>query len=195
MKTIRLVGVTGHANAGKDTFSDALVANSGFIKLEFAGKLKEILSDLYDIPLYWFYDRHLKNAPHPNLYGISPRNAAQRIGTEGFRNLIGASTWIDYVKRRIANADGPVVVSDIRFPDERDMIKEMGGIIVGIPREDIEVYHHESEVHVPALIGEADIVLLNNGTLNEYNFNIERTIEIIMGAGNTHRKLDVCSNT
>lgn len=173
----QLIGITGHANAGKDTFADELVTHHDFVKMEFARKLKEIISDLYDVPLSDFYDRTLKNTPHPNLYDNTPREAAQRIGTEGFRNLIGASTWIDYLKRQIVKSDSLIVISDVRFPDEFDMIVEMGGTIIGISRDDVEYYLHESEAQVHALIAKADIIVSNKDTLDKYRVNISRTIE------------------
>ena len=170
-----LIGVTGFAGSGKDTFSDELVLHHNFVKLEFARKIKEILSDLYDVPIQSFYDRVLKNTSHMVLGGLTPREACQRIGTEGFRNMISRSTWVNYLIRHaneVIGGGSSVVVSDVRFPDEFARLKEMGAIMVGIERRDSESHRHESEVHVTELIKQCDHVIANDKSLENYMIKI-----------------------
>ena len=65
-----IIGITGYAGSGKDTLADFLIENNQFKKLEFAKKIKEILSDLYDVPIEYFYDRLLKNKPTERIDAI-----------------------------------------------------------------------------------------------------------------------------
>ena len=63
----RLIGLIGHAGAGKDTIAECLAAHRGIERLAFANKLKEVIAKLFDVPLTAFHDRHAKNEVHPNL--------------------------------------------------------------------------------------------------------------------------------
>jgi len=80
----------------------------------------------------------------------TPRQLLEHIGTEGFRAM-DPDVWLNCVRRRIEKdrayrcwswADGNVrhVVSDVRFPNEAEMIREMGGLVVLVEVEpDTEV--------------------------------------------------------
>lgn len=67
----KLIGLVGHAGAGKDTIASRMVSSHGFTQLSFALKLKEIVSEIFDVPMNHFEDRHLKNAMHPNLHQLT----------------------------------------------------------------------------------------------------------------------------
>lgn len=66
-RALPLIGLVGHAGAGKDTVADTLCRDLGFKKIAFADRLREIVSDLFDVPLHYFLDRDKKNTPHPHL--------------------------------------------------------------------------------------------------------------------------------
>lgn len=51
-----LVSLSGKARSGKDTLADYLIANKGFTKVSFAGPLKELTSQAFNIPLKELYD-------------------------------------------------------------------------------------------------------------------------------------------
>lgn len=177
----QLIGLLGKAGSGKDEAAKTMVVDHGFVQIAFAAKLKDILSDLYGIPRHYFEDRSLKNSPHPNLNGRTPRQSAQLIGTEGFRNLIDPSTWTNYAMRRASGfiaRKASVVISDVRFREEFDAIRAAGGVIVHIDRSNgsCEHYDHESERHIDDLAKEADLVIKNHGTLEDLGVAVNREI-------------------
>lgn len=47
----KIILINGKAGSGKDFVADWLVENKGFTKLKFGDKLKELASDLHDIPV------------------------------------------------------------------------------------------------------------------------------------------------
>lgn len=134
-----------------------------------------VLCDLYDkkaseiIALGWdhiaadFFCRLLpKN-------GCSPRLAVQLIGTEGFRERICDTTWLDYVLRKAVEHVGKgqsTVITDVRFSNEFQGVKSVNGVMWGVQRDNAEQYDHASEREVGRLIDDCDHVLWNNGTID-----------------------------
>lgn len=56
-----VVAVMGKAGAGKDTVADLILSRVGYgIKYSFADPLKEMCSEVFDIPIEWMYDQDLK---------------------------------------------------------------------------------------------------------------------------------------
>lgn len=66
-----IVAFTGEAGSGKDTCGEVLIKNHGFKKLSFAGPLKQLLSDTFNIPISSFEDRVLKDQLHESLLTLS----------------------------------------------------------------------------------------------------------------------------
>src|SRR5690606_741544 len=65
------------------------------------------------------------------------RRLLQKLGTEVGRNMIGENVWVSIMARKIddhRSAGHPVVVTGLRFPNEPQMIRELGGRTVWIDR-------------------------------------------------------------
>ena len=69
------------------------------------------------------------------------------------------------LKLDIRESDKNIIVSDIRFQNERDFIKSMGGIIIKIERSGLGVQSHSSE-QLDDL--QYDYKIENNGSLESY---------------------------
>ncbi len=201
----QLIGLLGRAGSGKDTVADAIIesvglsqANRGIVRIAFADKLKDVLSDVYGIPRHYFDDRGLKNTPNKKLGGKTPRQAAQLIGTEGFRNLIDQDTWTNYAMTRadewLAEEGVNVVITDVRFDEEFNALKKAGHTVIHIRREKAlcEHYNHESERNIDRLAEMADRVIDNNGTIEDLKrLAVETATEIFEGAAPANRMLRV----
>lgn len=93
----------------------------------------------------------------------------QVLGTECFRDLLGADVWIDaFVRRWEADGRPPAVVSDVRFPNEAAAIRALGGVVVRVQRaaagrSDGRDAGHSSERGADAI--DADFVVSNDGSL------------------------------
>ena len=70
--------------------------------------------------------------------------------------------WIDIFRRECPN-NKLIVVTDVRFQNEADAIKEKGGIILYIQRDGVAEDGHESE----KIDVKYDYMLENNGTLEQ----------------------------
>lgn len=114
--------------------------------------------------------------------GCSPRRAAQLIGTEGFRNSLSETTWLDYVIRQVKDqtaVNQSVVISDVRFRDEMDAIKSVCGSILAIRRDLIESHNHASEHFIGTMIGECDAAVFNNDSIDLLSLRIDEVLASI----------------
>lgn len=102
----------------------------------------------------------VKETPHSDLGGRTPRYAMQTLGTEWGRNTIWGKLWTHRVKTLInlrIQQGFNVVVSDVRFPNEVDLVRELGGVVIGITRPG-----HVYDTHVSEKLAfEPDFTLVN----------------------------------
>lgn len=147
-----LVGLIGRAGAGKDTFAARLVSDHGYTRLAFADALKDVLADtnpiishdlIADEPIYladvldalgWDKAKQLPTV----------RNLLQRLGV-AVRDHVHDEAWIGALANKAWHLRTPVVVTDVRFPNEADWIIREGGILVRITRPDLPTMTHISE--------------------------------------------------
>lgn len=164
-----LIGISGAAGAGKDTLASHL-APFGYVRVAFADPLRDMAlaidpliginpwdratsTRLSDYVTAAGWDRAKQ---HPEV-----RRFLQRLGTEGVRNFFGADTWVRLAEERIADlGDVPVVITDVRYPNEVELVRRLGGLWCHVNRPDAAaVPGHASETSLdPA---DADVVIHN----------------------------------
>lgn len=167
-----IIGLTGRAGCGKDTAAEHLQREYGFHPMAFAGPLKKTAATLFNLPETYFHDRELKEKPLEDWDGLSPRHILQLLGTEAVRCTFGENFWI----KRWINEYGSlvlgtsVVVTDVRFNNEAQAIRDLGGVIVHIARTraptclDAPASGHASEGGV-LFYPTKDIIIRNDGTI------------------------------
>ena len=150
MTVKKIIGIAGPARSGKDTVGTYLKNYHGFKGVFFAEPLKEgarTMLGLTDAQLYG----DEKEKPIEWL-GQSPRYILQTLGTDWGRQLINDDIWLLIAKRRIEAylEDGfNVCITDVRFDNEANMIRDMGGTIWHVERPDVQkVNKHISEAGV-----------------------------------------------
>lgn len=159
-----IVGISGYAGAGKDTAGMALYP-LGYDHCSFADPLRESCSLVTGVPLEVFNNPETKNVPRDDLYGKTPREVLQLIGTEGWRNLIHPDVWVNAFIRRT----GKKYSADVRFINEAKAIKDAGGILIHIekPGQDKPEFQHQSEMEIAEVKKMAHIVIINDGTVEQ----------------------------
>lgn len=134
-----MIGITGKAGAGKDTFADFLFAElalSGYTQYSFAQPIKDMLLAGLGIK-----DKDPKTI---SFYGYSYRRIIQTLGTEWGRCTIGKNLWLNIARHRCPH--NKVIISDVRFENEAEWVRD-NGVLVHIVRdkEDIPEAGHSSE--------------------------------------------------
>lgn len=153
---MRLIGIAGQARSGKDTLADYLLDNlsDDWTRSSFADPLKAMLSvigvDCSDD----------KKAVVSDDYGVTPRHMMQTLGTEWGRNLIDGDIWVKAFAR--LNAGKCVIVPDVRFENEAELVREHGVLIHLVGRGGIEGSHVSEN---PIEFKPGDIVIDNSRDL------------------------------
>lgn len=164
----KLIGVIGRAGAGKDTFA------AGFphhVNVKMAGPLKAMCAELFRVfdvdPIVLECPRR-KNKPLAALGGRTPRYIMQTLGTEWGRETISPDLWTDAFCAQVAKHD-KVICTDIRFHNEAELIKSLGGILVCVNADErlgpLESAH-SSETELQQI--ETDVTVYNNGSEAEF---------------------------
>lgn len=162
------------ARTGKDTAAMYLHKEHGFNKLAFADPLKKAVSIIYRLNHEQLHGE-LKDKIDP-FWNESPRQILQKVGTDGLRNGHRQDVWTKAAERTIMNRPHENwVISDVRFPDEAEMVHRLGGKVIMLTgsfnsRKTIESASaaHESENIMSSYNG-WDAIIDNNSTL-EYLF-------------------------
>jgi hypothetical protein len=139
------VGVVGFIGSGKGAVGDIL-SKFGFEKISFGSHLKDVTSVMFGwdrkllegdtvesrefrekIDLFW--SKKLNRE-------FTPRLALQLMGTEVGRNVFGADLWIHALENKI-DKDENYVITDVRFQNEIDWIRNQKGILIEIRRGEL----------------------------------------------------------
>ena len=165
-----IVGITGYATSGKDTFAAGLVNVLGFKKLAFAGPLRRDIAALDPIVAVLAHNQFVRASDCFKDYNASKkkypefRRLLQVYGTEVHRAL-DENYWVNRAKELIV-ADGTpgYVFTDVRFPNERTGIDFDMMVRVNRPGV-VALNDHESEAHIATM--EVDFEVQNDGTETE----------------------------
>jgi hypothetical protein len=197
-----LIGISGRKGSGKTEISKYLL-NLGFKKASFADGLKEYVSKVYDWDLKDLYTQEGKETllEKPVVWNQSTCNrlseisgrgwefteevefknrriALQYIGTEVMRAQ-DPDVHINEFKKRFGGG-GDFVCDDVRFPNERDVLEEMGAHCMFL----IRPYHwdysnHSSEVSLTRQ--NFKTVILNDGTIEDLRHQAKVFFDSLMG--------------
>lgn len=158
----RIIGISGFMRSGKDSVAKLLVDGFGYQRVCFADALRKVA---LDINPYISLDGWVGGASfQPRLYsdllnelGYEKakevpdfRRYLQRLGTEGIRGNFGEDAWVDIAKRTIQElpVDTKIVMPDVRFPNEAQAVKDLGGVVWRTERPGFDGGPHPSEAMV-----------------------------------------------
>ena len=186
-----IIGLVGKAKSGKDTAATLIeqICNIKGVSVEreaFANAIREI-GRIFGFPEETLTCQELKESYLHPLFNITPRKFMQMVGSDLFRDHLDKDCWVKLILQKI-NAladdakksynevarhyederwapDSVMIITDVRFPNEVDMIRSQGGFIVKIERtnggdSDDAWRQHESEKYIDEI--KPDIIWYNN---------------------------------
>ncbi len=164
----QVIGLCGYYGSGKDEAAKPLIAD-GWVRVSFAEPLRKMALGIDPMIL-------TKGAGMCRLSALvesagwteakthaEVRRFLQRLGTEGVRDVLGQDTWVQLAERSMPVGKS-VIVTDVRFANEAEMIRRLGGKLIRIRRPGFkpEVTHASEEYPF-----EPDETILNDGTIEE----------------------------
>jgi hypothetical protein len=190
---MEILGLSGFARVGKDEVANILVSEYGFTRVAFADKLRDFLYALN--PIVSFEGWVVKGTPvtpaketyvtvqnvidrfgwggyKETEYGDEIRRLLQRLGTEAGRQTMWDSIWIDAA---FANLDtDKIVVTDARFYNELDAIRERGGKIWRVERPGVGPLNDHASENEATNYPNFAATIMNNGTLDDLKLKVAR---------------------
>ena len=140
-----IIGICGFIGSGKDTIADYLVNLHHFRRESFASTLKDAVAQVFgwdrtmlegrtkqarewreQVDPWWAERLHMPT--------LTPRWILQYWGTEVCRAGFHDDIWIASLENKLRHSQDDVVISDCRFPNEIQAIKNAGGKVIRVTR-------------------------------------------------------------
>lgn len=157
---MKVIGISGKKRSGKDTLGHQIACQlHSVIVTAFAKALKAEIQEAVKLPPE-FIERH-KEEFRPLL---------QWWSTEFRRKLYPNidTYWLNKVEQELSDAKERgyqfAIITDVRFPNEAQYVKSVGGILINVVRAGQKADAHISENALNDY-GHFDYVVENNGTL------------------------------
>jgi len=157
-----IIGISGKKRSGKDTVCQMMHDITGndihTMRAAFGDQIKSEVSDAMRVNVDALIEED-KERMRPLL---------QWWGTEFRRGYCGADYWINKMRvraNRVYHSEW-LIITDVRFPDEAAMVKDMDGVMIRVDRETASDDQHPSETAMDEY-ARYDYRLTNNGTLEE----------------------------
>jgi hypothetical protein len=183
-----IIGIVGYIGSGKGTVGDILVRDHGYHQFAFADALKDAVASIFVWPRGLLEgDSNASRAfrervdpwwSHKFGYEVTPRLILQKMGTEACRHGIADNIWIAALEKRIHGYEN-VVITDVRFPNEIDFIKNANGVIVRVQRGEDPTPEELSKLHVSETAWnyiKPDVTIFNNGSLDDLRKEIDMVL-------------------
>lgn len=180
----RLIGIHGPAGVGKDTLALAIQEQYSYNLTQirsFAAPLKRATQNKYGLTDEAIWG-NAKEDIHP-FWGISSRVAQQFEGTEATRDIIHPDFWL---ARFIGALDGiiesyhmpvneqtVVVIPDLRFQNEYDMLVNNNAMIIDMSKSPVHrpikngIANHRSETTLNLHAKDQTYEVINDGNLTQ----------------------------
>lgn len=173
--TTNFIGLTGYAQSGKDTVAKTLIEEYGYKRVGFADPIRDFVLKINPI----LHDgRRIGEWVKEFGWDITKaqteaRRLLQDTGMVA-REMFGEDFWVELAVSNIEPTD-KVVITDVRFKNEADMIRMMGGKIFRVTRPGVgPVNGHVSESDMDEY--SVDHVIVNDGGLDNLRDQVKRLL-------------------
>jgi hypothetical protein len=168
-----IIGLSGYARSGKDTVAQFLVENYGYTRVAFADNIRHMLLDLNP-----YVGIGPSNYNHTTLSDLVALNgwegAKQHPEVRRLLQDLGEDVWINAALSTPTQNDG-LVITDVRFINEAEAIKNRGGQIWRVIRPGVTaVNSHISETQMDGY--SYDRIVDNSGDFKDLSIEIASLI-------------------
>jgi hypothetical protein len=176
-----IIGIHGKARSGKTTAANYLIEHHGFMRLSFGDALKEAANLIFNIPMAELYS---------DKKSEFTRDVLQKLGTDCCRAL-DPDVWVKAMGRKLHDLakykpESKIVVDDIRFPNEFELLKEywFKATVIKVKRNIDELSTDTQKAHLSetALDGVSDsmysAVYANTGSLEELHLFMNAVVAL-----------------
>lgn len=178
----QLIGISGKAGAGKDTlgyFLKEKIGQNARID-KFANLLKKVAGDMLNVPPSAFESTEFKKRLLPAELQVSTMRKTldentkpmwtkmtsvhdhrwflQQMGTE-VAKTIHPDFWVWAYFNTAYDPSKTIILTDVRFPNEADQIKERGGIVIRVNNDRVKPMYLYDTPHI------------SETALDNYDFN------------------------
>jgi hypothetical protein len=135
----KAIGLSGFAGSGKSAVATYLERAYGFRRRHIAEPLRAMLRPLFaaygidDATTAVYLEGKLKETVVPE-FGKTPRQLQITLGTEWGRQKVSDTLWTGAWKHAVASSEDIAINDSVRFPNERDVIQDLGGFVIHIER-------------------------------------------------------------
>lgn len=194
-----IIGISGKIGSGKSTVAAMLKEQLGnhWEEKMYAGKIKDIVCLLTNCNRDLLEKQEFKNQRIGDEWGdMTYREMLQKVGTEAMRDNISTNVWVNalfvdyclYVAQEghhKLKAGGLAIpdwiITDVRFPNEADAIKERGGVLIRVARPECTVAAHQQQIKLhpseTALDNyNFDYTIYNDGTLEDLSASVQEVL-------------------
>ena len=184
--------LSGKARVGKDTFGvilrDALEGT--YTIMAYADELKKKCMEDFDLSYEQLYGdfkevpdkRYVKGPYFPDKKEYwTPREILQFMGTDCYRK-IDNNFWVKALIKRIETERlQNVIITDARFPNEINIVKDRGAFHIRIMRNNTEEVHGKTHASETSLneCSNVDFIVHNNKDIPSLFLEAERVIDSI----------------
>ena len=162
-----IIGLTGYAQSGKDTLAGMLIGLHKYDNRAFADPIRKLLYETNPLVKDGYRVKTVVDAygwdkakvEFPEL-----RSLLQTLGV-GARTVFNDQFWVAQGLAGLSAGD-KIVITDVRFPNEADAIKALGGQIWRVRRLGIKAVNgHVSETAMDGY--KVDQIFINNGSVDD----------------------------
>lgn len=195
------ISFSGKKQVGKDTAAEMakrILSAAGYkVRITaFAEPLKDILINVFGIgrdlvygsnddketPTHISWDnlpleiaaRYMGHSDQIPSGPMTIRSLMQVLGTDIFRDMIDDQVWATAPFRRSWDDYDVVILTDCRFPDEKRLTEENGGVTIRLERDTGLIDLHKSEIALNDDVFEYQYE--NNGTFDDLYYYIDKVL-------------------
>lgn len=164
-----IIGLGHAARTGKDTCAQLLTEHHDYSRVAFADAIREFVFAT-DPRVRLSVNLHGWDAAKVNDPEV--RRALVDVGN-GAREIIGKDVWIRAAMQRMTS--GRTVFTDMRYPNEVEAIRQVGGLVVKVERPGVEPLPNVADQALADYDG-WDAVIVNDGTLDDLRVRLDELI-------------------